>query len=118
MSDQPIPLHRRPRPMTDEQRLVAVDAVIGYLNLPTFRPPIARDDAVHVLLRDGDELARWVYALGGDVAHTDPLGGAVLYTLNTRTPRRTDGSVVELRVHVALIAGEFAPLTFRGAESA
>lgn len=115
MTGKPIPLPLRlAHASSSEPALVAVEAVVGYLNLPTFRPPIERDDAVHVLVRDGDAFARWVHALGGDVQHTDPLGGAVLWTLRTRTPRRTDGSSVEVWVHVALVVGEFVPAEFRG----
>lgn len=118
MTGKPIPLPLRIAHATNGPALTAVEAVIDYLNLPTSRPPIVRDDAVHVVVRDSDAFARWVHALGGDVAHTDTLGGALLYSLSTRTPRRTDGSSVELRVHVALVEGEFAPVEFRPAGAA
>jgi hypothetical protein len=119
LSAKPIvPLPLRSAHATSEADLTAVEAVVDYLNLPTARPPIVRDDAVHVVVRDGDAFARWVHALGGDVAHTDTLGGAQLYTLSTRTPHRTDGTSVELHVHVALVADEFAPVEFHGAVSA
>lgn len=113
----PLPLRLAHEPSSTPP-LVAVESVIGYLNLPTFRPPIEREDGVHVVVRDGDAFARWVYALGGDVEHTEYLDGAVLYCLRTRTPRRIDRSSVELHVHVALVADEFAPAEFRGAVSA
>lgn len=118
MKGKPIPTPLRIAHATDVPDVTAVETVVDYLNLPTARPPIAREDAVHVVVRDGDAFARWVHALGGDVQHTDPLGGAVLWTLRTRTPRRADGSSVEVWVHVALVVGEFAPLKFRGAASA
>lgn len=119
MTGKPIPIPLRlAHASSSEPALTAVEALIGYLNLPTTRPPIEEDDVVHVVVRDGDSFARWVHALGGDVAHTDPLGGAVLWTLDTRTPRRADGSSVEVRVHVALVVGEFVPAEFRGAASA
>lgn len=113
----PLPLHMAHEPGSTPP-LVAVDAVIDYLSLPTARPPIENDDAVHVFVRGSEAFAQWLFALGGDVTHTDPLGGAVLWTLRTRTPRRTDGSSVELRVHVALVEGELVPAEFRGEVSA
>jgi hypothetical protein len=119
VNGKPIPLPPRlTHASSSATALVAVESVIDYLNLPTSRPPVEREDGVHVIVRNGDELARWVYALGGEVQHTGPLGGAALWTLRTRTPRRTDGSSVEMWVHVALVAGEFAPAEFRGAEPA
>lgn len=122
MTGKPIPLNPLPLRLahapSSAPALVAVEAVADYLNLPTFRAPIEREDGVHVLVRDGDAFARWMHALGGEVTHTDPLGGAVLWTLQTRTPRRADTSSVELRVHVVLVEGEFAPTEFRGAVSA
>ncbi|MGW1587275.1 hypothetical protein [Streptomyces sp. NPDC002386] len=111
MNGKPIPIAALPLRLAHEPSttppIIAAESVIAHLNLPTARPPIERDDAVHVVVRDGDSFARWVYALGGEVHHTDYLDGAVLYCLSTRTPRRTDGSSVELRVHVALLADEF-----------
>ncbi|MCX4615750.1 hypothetical protein [Streptomyces mirabilis] len=105
----PIPLHIA-HASGDEPALMAAEAVIDYLNLPTARPPIAREDGVHVIVRDGDAFARWVYALGGDVDHTDTLDGATMWSLSTETPRRANGSTVPIRVHVALVADEFAPV--------
>ncbi|MFD5838179.1 hypothetical protein ACFWHV_32220 [Streptomyces collinus] len=118
MTGKPIPMPLRIAHATNAPASSAVEAVIDYLNLPTARPPLVRDDVVHVVVRDSDAFARWVHALGGDVDHTDTLAGAVLYSLSTRTPRRTDGSSVEVHVHVALVEGEFAPAAFRGAVSA
>ena len=119
MNGKPIPLPLRlAHAPSSTPPPVAVEAVVDYLNLPTARPPIAREDGVHVVVRDGDAFARWVHALGGDVQHTGPLGGAALWTLRTRTPNRADGSSVEVWVHVALVAGEFAPTAFRGAGAA
>lgn len=109
MSVKPIPLPLRiAHAPNGDVALTAAEAVIDYLNLPTCRPPIVREDGVHIVVRDGDDFSRWVHALGGDIAHTDTLAGAALYCLSTRTPRRADGSSVELRVHVALVVGEFA----------
>ncbi|MET9142389.1 hypothetical protein [Streptomyces sp. NPDC004042] len=115
----PIPMPLRiahaPGPMPET---VAVDAVIDYLNLPSVRPPIGREDGVHVIVRDGEAFARWVHALGGEVQHSQPLGGAALWSLRTETPRRADDSTVRVWVHIALVAGEFASSGFRGAVSA
>ncbi|MCX5562767.1 hypothetical protein [Streptomyces sp. NBC_00038] len=118
MSVQPIPLHRKPRPMTAEQQLVAVESTVSYLNLPTARPPIVRDDAVHVVVVDGEQFAAWVFALGGDVNRAPQIDGASLWSLRTETPARGDGSKVAIRVHVPLVHDEFVPAEFRGAVSA
>ncbi|MGW2708647.1 hypothetical protein ACWC4J_06595 [Streptomyces sp. NPDC001356] len=119
MNGKPIPLPLRlAHEPGSTPPLVAVESVIGYLNLPTARPPIEREDGVHIVVRDGDAFARWFYNLGGEVEHTEYLDGAVLYCLRTRTPARVDGSSVELHVHVALVADEFAPAEFRGAGAA
>ncbi|MFI9600376.1 hypothetical protein ACIHCX_10925 [Streptomyces sp. NPDC052043] len=122
MSVKPIPLHQRRRPLAEqpvaEQQLVAVDAAIAYLMLPTARPPIVRDDAVHVVVAGGEQFAAWVWALGGDVNRAPALDGASLWTLRTETPARADGSTVAIRVHVALVHDEFVPTEFRGSVSA
>lgn len=107
MSAQPIPL--RIAHGTHIPDLDAVAAVVDYMNLPTSRPLIERDDAVHVFVRDGDDFAAWVHALGGEIKWAPGHDLGLLYTLRTQTPRRANGSTVEIRVHVALVDGEFAP---------
>ncbi|MET9729279.1 hypothetical protein ABZZ79_01010 [Streptomyces sp. NPDC006458] len=117
MSTQPIPLRTAKAPAIDPQ-LVAVEAAIDYLNLPTVRPPLVREDGVHVVVADGEQFAAWTFALGGDVNRAPALDGASLWTLRTETPRRADGSTVRIRVHVALVHDEFVPAEFRGAVTA
>jgi hypothetical protein len=104
--------------MTAEQQLVAVESTIAFLNLPTARPPIVRDDAVHVVVVDSEQFAMWLYELGGDVNRAPQLDGASLWSLRTETPARGDGSKVAIRVHVALVHDEVVPAEFRGAVSA
>lgn len=119
MSVKPIPLPLRiAHAPSGQPALTAAEAVIDYLNLPTSRPPIVREDAVHVVVRDGSEFAAWVHALGGEIKQAPAHDLAWLYTLRTQTPARADGSTVEIRVHVALVDGEFVPGEFRGAVSA
>lgn len=117
MSAQPIPLHR-PKTPTIAPQVGAVEAAIDYLMLPTARPPIVREDGVHVVVADSEQFAAWVFALGGDVNRAPALDGASLWTLRTETPQRADGSTVRILVHVALVHDEFAPTSFRGAVSA
>jgi hypothetical protein len=117
LSAQPIPLRTAKAPKIDPQ-LAAVEAAIDYLNLPTVRPPLVREDGVHVVVADGEQFAQWLYALGGDVNRAPALDGASLWTLRTETPERADGSTVRIRVHVALVHDEFVPAEFRGAASA
>ncbi|MFF7171138.1 hypothetical protein [Streptomyces pseudovenezuelae] len=107
MTGKPIPL--RIAHSTHIPDLTAVEAVVDHFNLPKSRPPIERDDAVHIIVRDGDDFAAWVHALGGEIKWAPAHDLAMLYTLRTQTPRRADGSTVEIRVHVALVDGEFAP---------
>ncbi|MCT9139033.1 hypothetical protein [Streptomyces violarus] len=119
MTGKPIrPMPLRIAHVPNPSPLTAAEAAIGYLNLPTSRPPIDREDGVHVFVRDGNDFAAWVHALGGEIKQGPALDGASLWTLRTQTPRRVDGSSTELRVHVALVVGEFAPGVFRGAVSA
>ncbi|MFI1467598.1 hypothetical protein [Streptomyces wuyuanensis] len=112
MSAQPIPLRTANAPTIDPQ-LAAVEAAIDYLNLPTARPAIVREDGVHVVVIGGEHFAAWVFALGGDVNRAPALDGASLWTLRTETPRRADGSTVRILVHVALVHDEFVPAEFR-----
>lgn len=117
MSAQPIPLRTAKVPKIDPQ-LVAVETAIDYLMLPTVRPPLVREDGVHVVVADGEQFAAWTFALGGDVNRAPQLDGASLWTLRTETPARADGSTVRIRVHVALVHDEFVPAEFRGVASA
>jgi hypothetical protein len=125
MSAQPIPLpRRRPIPLRvahapqADDRLDAVETAMSYLNLPTARPAVVRDDAVHVVVTGGEQFALWVHELGGEVNRAPALDGASLWTLRTETPRRADGSTVRILVHVALVHDEFVPAEFRGSVSA
>jgi hypothetical protein len=117
MSAEPIPI-RSATPPTADRQIMAVEAAVDYLNLPTARPPLAREDGVHVVVAGGEEFAAWVFALGGDVSRAPALDGASLWTLRTATPARGDGSTVRILVHVALVHHEFVPAEFRGAVSA
>ncbi|MET9816561.1 hypothetical protein [Streptomyces sp. NPDC006355] len=107
MSAQPT---ERPHELTDFDRSagneLAVCAMLDYLNLPaaTLTP---RPDTVHVTVIDAGDLARWMYALGGELVQT---GGSredavTLWTLRTATPPRGDGSTVPIRVHAAVAEG-------------
>ncbi|MEU0675424.1 hypothetical protein ABZ330_21535 [Streptomyces sp. NPDC006172] len=118
MSVKPIPLRLAHTPPPVEPQLVAVEATIDYLMLPTARPPITRADGVHVVVADGEQLARWMHDLGGELNRAPALDGASLWTLRTQTPARSDGSSTPILVHVALVHDEFVPAKFRGAESA
>lgn len=114
MNGKPIP-HRKAIPPTADQQIMAVDSTIDYLNLPTARPALAREDGVHIVVADGEQFAMWVYELGGTVNRAPATDGASLWTLRTQTPARSDGSTVAIRVHVALVHDEFVPEAFRGA---
>lgn len=89
---------------TADNRL-AVAAMLGYLPLPaaTVTP---RPDAVHVTVTSARELSQWVYALGGRHRRTAAADGVVLWTLHTQTPERPGGSIVQIRVHAAVVEGE------------
>ncbi|MFT2014648.1 hypothetical protein ACMA1D_02185 [Streptomyces sp. 796.1] len=104
MSAQPIerpPTHLR---LVGDNRH-AVRSMLDYLALPA--PTIVpRADAVHIAVADVDDLAAWLYALGGTVHRGPEQDGAALWTLHTQTPRRADGSSVAVRVHVPVVAGE------------
>ncbi|MFF3190504.1 hypothetical protein [Streptomyces misionensis] len=117
MSTQPIPLRIAKAPTIDPH-LAAVNAVIDYLNLPTARPPLVREDGVHIVVAGSEQFAEWTFALGGDVSRAPALDGASLWTLRTETPQRDDSSTVRIRVHVALVHDEFVPEAFHGAVSA
>ncbi|CAL9594470.1 hypothetical protein SUDANB1_05294 [Streptomyces sp. enrichment culture] len=117
MSAKPIP-RRTDVEQAPDERLVAVEVAADSMNLPIARPPIVRDDAVHVFVADSSQFAAWLYYLGGDVNRAPQIDGASLWTLRTETPRRRDGSTVRIRVHVALVHDELVPAEFRTAVSA
>lgn len=113
MSVKPIPLRKALLQRTDPQ-IAAVEATIDFLDLPTSREPIAREDGVHIVVAGSEQFAQWTHALGGEVNRAPAIDGASLWTLRTETPRRADGSTVRIRVHVALVADEWVPEQFRG----
>ncbi|MFF1498661.1 hypothetical protein ACFVZR_01985 [Streptomyces sp. NPDC058316] len=105
MSAQPIE-HTPPDTyaVTSDNRLAVQVVIDGFaLPAPTL---VARPDAVHITLADVDDLAQWLYALGGEVRRGIELDGASLWTLRTQTPRGLNGSTVPVRVHVPVVAGE------------
>ncbi|MEU9065870.1 hypothetical protein AB0D60_03100 [Streptomyces sp. NPDC048306] len=112
MNGKPIPLRTALIPPTDPQ-IAAVEATVDFLNLPTSREPIAREDGVHVVVAGSEQFAQWMHALGGTVNRAPAIDGASLWTLRTETPARADGSTVRIRVHVALVADEWIPEQFR-----
>ncbi|MEU3124371.1 hypothetical protein ABZ696_29415 [Streptomyces albidoflavus] len=95
--------HRDPAKTSDNR--LAVEAALAYLALPA-PTLVARPDAVHVTVDDVDDLAAWVYALGGVVHRGPSSDGAALWTLRTATPTRADGSTVPIRVHAAVVDGD------------
>ncbi|GAA4705468.1 hypothetical protein [Streptomyces youssoufiensis] len=104
MSAQPIerpPTHLR---LVGDNRH-AVRSMLDYLSLPA-PTLIARPDAVHVTVADPDDLAQWLYALGGEVHCGPEAEGVSVWTLVTATPRRADGSSVAVRVHAPVVCGE------------
>lgn len=113
MSFEPIPLRFKPPQLTFDERLIAVEAAAALLDLPQTRM-VVRADAVHVVVNDVEQYARWVYALGGVSVPAPDIDGASLWTLRTKTPIRADGSTVAIRVHVAVVDGETVPVEFHG----
>ncbi|MGW0012571.1 hypothetical protein ACWDVX_22850 [Streptomyces tendae] len=113
MSGKPIPLRKALLQRTDPQ-IPAVEATIDFLDLPTAREPIAREDGVHVVVAGSESFAQWMHALGGTVNRAPALDGASLWTLRTETPRRGDGSTVRIRVHAVFVTDEWVPEQFRG----
>lgn len=113
MSVQPT---HQPPPRGDHAR-TAVETAADYLNLPA--PTLTtRRDAVHVTVHGPGDLARWMYALGGEV-HSHAAGdGAVLLTLCTATPARQDGTRVAVRVHTAVVEGDEVLVDVRTAAGA
>jgi hypothetical protein len=121
MSDKPndfpptsrttVTIGRIPAPPSEFERTsdnrFAVDALLGYTQLPA--PSItAHADAVYVTVTDVDDLEPWLVRLGG-VIHVDESAreGLQLWTLNTATPPRKDGSQVPIRVTAVVVVGEF-----------
>ncbi|MGW5928023.1 hypothetical protein ACWF2L_17505 [Streptomyces anulatus] len=105
MSVQPI----EPNPpdiyaVTSDNRL-AVQTVLDSTGLPA-PTMVARADAVHVTLADPDDLARWMYVLGGEIRRGVEISGASLWTLHTETPVRLNGTSVRILVHVPVVSGE------------
>lgn len=105
MSAQPI---EPPPPdtyaITSDNRL-AVEALLNNIALPA-PTLVARPNAVHVTLADVDDLARWMYELGGEVRRGVEISGASLWTLHTETPVRLNGTTVRILVHVPVVSGE------------
>lgn len=105
MSAQPI---ESPPPVTywqaSDNRL-AVQTLIDSLDLPA-PTLVARADAVHVTVATADDLAQWLYELGGEVRRGIPLDDVSVWTLRTQTPARRYGSTVAIRVHCPVVAGE------------
>jgi hypothetical protein len=107
MSAQPT---ERPHALTDFDRAASVElavcAMLDYLGLPaaTVTP---RPDVAHVTVIDARDLARWMYALGGELVRTGGSreDGVTLWTLRTATPTRGNGSTVPIRVHAAVAEG-------------
>lgn len=116
MNAQPIPIRTAVAVPTIDPQLVAVEAAIDYLALPTARPPLVREDGVHVVVTGGEDFSEWMFALGGDVNRAPALDGASLWTLRTETPARDDGSTVRIRVHVALVHDELVPAELHSVE--
>jgi hypothetical protein len=90
--------------ITSDNRL-AVQTLIDNMALPA-PTMVARPDAVHVTLADVDDLARWMYELGGEIRRGIEISGASLWTLHTETPVRLSGSTVRILVHVPVVSGE------------
>ncbi|MFF2189296.1 hypothetical protein [Streptomyces sp. NPDC058155] len=95
---------------------LAVQVIVDAYGLPA--PTIvARPLVVHVSVADPDDVAAWMYVLGGEIRRGIEIDGASLWTLRTQTPVRGDGSTVAIRVHVPVVAGEDVIAVLRGAGS-
>lgn len=95
---------------------LAVQVLIDSYGLPA--PTIvARPLVVHVSVADPDDVAAWLYVLGGELRRGLEIDGASLWTLRTQTPRRGDGSTVRIFVHVPVVQGEDVVEALRGAGS-
>lgn len=105
MSAQPI---ESPPPVTywraSDNRL-AVQPLIDSLGLPA-PTLVARADIVHITVATTDDLATWLYELGGEIRRGIPLDDVSVWTLRTQTPARRNGSTVAIRVHCPVVAGE------------
>ncbi|MFF1756176.1 hypothetical protein [Streptomyces sp. NPDC058266] len=106
--------HRDPAKTSDNR--LAVESMLGYLALPA-PTLVARPDAVHITVDDVDDLAAWVFALGGTVHRGPSTDGAALWTLRTATPTRGDGSTVAILVHAAVVDGDDVLVDVRRAVS-
>lgn len=97
------------QPVTDLDRQMsaelAVAVMLDHLALPALTMKV-RPGVVHITVTGARELSQWTFALGGDVVHTDGADDVALWTLHTRTPARSDGSTVPVRVHAVVVAGE------------
>lgn len=102
MSDMiPVPLWVAGR-VSDNR--IAVEAVLSGSALPA--PSVVPcPDMVHVTVADPDDLAIWLYELGGTVHRQPPHEGVALWTLRTHTPTRADGTAVAIAVHALVIDG-------------
>ncbi|MFF5285236.1 hypothetical protein [Streptomyces sp. NPDC013171] len=82
-----------------------MQTVIDSVGLPA-PTLVARADAVHVTVATTDDLAQWLYELGGEVRRGIPLDDVSVWTLRTQTPVRRCGSSVAIRVHCPVVADE------------
>lgn len=96
---------------------LTVETALDYLALPvsTLTP---RPDVVHVTVIDADALNRWHYELGGEIKAAPSGDGVALWTLNTNSPTRGDGSTVPIRVHAVIADGEDVLIEVRRSEVA
>ncbi|MFD8806255.1 hypothetical protein [Streptomyces sp. NPDC059597] len=96
---------------------IAVESLLDYTPLPA-PTLIARADAVFVMVADVDDLGQWLHALGGRIHRTSAADGLELWTLLTATPKRADGSSVQVRVSVPVPMGELVQDEIRAAVAA
>ncbi|MFF5451823.1 hypothetical protein ACFY40_11360 [Streptomyces sp. NPDC012950] len=105
MSAQPI---ETPPPWSFWQagdNRLAVQTVIDGTGLPA-PALVARADAVHVNVTSTEDLAHWLYELGGEVRRGIPLDDVSVWTLRTQTPARGTRPPVAIRVHCPVVTGE------------
>lgn len=82
-----------------------MQALLDGTNLPA-PTLVARADAVHITVATTEDLAHWLYELGGEVRRGIPLDDVSVWTLRTQTPIRRCGSSVAIRVHCPVVTGE------------
>jgi hypothetical protein len=114
MSAQPI---ESPPPVSfwaASSNELAVQPLIDSLGLPA-PTLVARVEAVHITVATTDDLAQWLYELGGEVRLGIPLDDVSVWTLRTQTPARRDLSTVAIRVHCPVVAGEHVMSELRAA---